>query len=165
MQHRSLLVFWAAVMGILNSIVVAAATPAPEFSRYPAVPERIPRPKEPDVRRGSAHQYRTMIRIGAVQGPDFAGHYTLVTWGCGVACQGLAIVDARNGKVHFPKALALNAYQAVTDKTPPFDYRIDSTLLIVAGSPDDRKPAGLYYYRWTGSELQLLRYERREWPR
>lgn len=165
MARRPLLVLWVALLGALNAIVVAAATPAPEFSRYPAVPERIPKPKDPDVRRGQAHRYRTMIRIGAVQGPDFAGHYTLVTWGCGVACQGFAIVDARTGQVHFPKALALNAYQAVTDGTPPFAYRLDSTLLVVAGSPDDGRPAGLYYYRWTGSELRLLRFERRVWPR
>ena len=67
-----------------------------------------------------ARRLRTMLRIGAASGPNFAGHYTPVTWGCGVACQEFAIVDAKSGRVR---------------------------------------------YQWTGTDLELLHYERPAWPR
>jgi len=43
--------------------------------------------------------YRTRLRDGAKKGPNFAGHFTLVAWGCGSSCQEWAIVDARTGQV------------------------------------------------------------------
>ena len=43
--------------------------------------------------------YRTRLRDGAKKGPNFAGHFTLVAWGCGSSCQEWAIVDARTGHV------------------------------------------------------------------
>src|ERR1051325_7876212 len=33
------------------------------------------------------------------QGPNFAGHYFAIRWGCGTGCARMAIVDASNGKV------------------------------------------------------------------
>src|SRR5437763_667802 len=56
---------------------------------------------------------------GASKGPNFAGHYTAVTWGWGTECQTLAIVDARTGRVYFaPSPLRLGA-----------EYRRDSSLI------------------------------------
>src|SRR5438105_1150903 len=34
----------------------------------------------------------------APDGPNFAGHYTVVTWGCGTECQMHAILDGRTGQ-------------------------------------------------------------------
>jgi hypothetical protein len=42
-------------------------------------------------------RFRTRIRKGAPDGPNYAGHYTVITWGCGVECQMHAIVDAKTG--------------------------------------------------------------------
>lgn len=46
-----------------------------------------------------AYLYRTTIRDQAKEGPNFAGHYTVATWGCGTECEGYAIVDAITGRV------------------------------------------------------------------
>jgi hypothetical protein len=46
-----------------------------------------------------AWRLRTMIRQGARNGPNFAGHYTVASWGCGTECQMHAVLDARTGKV------------------------------------------------------------------
>lgn len=109
--------------------------------------------------------FRTILREGAKVGPNFAGHFTIVTWGCGTACQRLAIVDAKNGQVFFPPQLQPNAYHTVTDGADPFQYRQDSELLIVTGTPMDREKEGIYYYRWNGKYLKQLRYIAKTWPR
>lgn len=67
-----------------------------------------------------ARRFRTMLREGAAKGPNFAGHDTVVTWGCGTACQMAAVVDAGDGKVSFaPFTTSMGA-----------SYRLDSRLFI-----------------------------------
>ncbi len=61
-----------------------------------------------------------------MRGPRFAGHYTVVTWGCGTERRMLAIVDAgTDGVCVVPNPLRLGAV-----------YRKDSSLL---GAIDVRK--------------------------
>jgi hypothetical protein len=45
--------------------------------------------------------FRTVLRNGATNGVNFAGHYTVVIWGCGTSCQSFAIIDQIDGKVDF----------------------------------------------------------------
>jgi hypothetical protein len=52
-----------------------------------------------------AREFRTMLRTNAEQGVNFAGHYVVVTWGCGSDCRSIAIIDARNGNVYFTPSL------------------------------------------------------------
>jgi hypothetical protein len=151
---------------IVFSGSVGAQIREPTFEQYPAVVSSITVPAK--VRLEShpkARTYRTVLRGGAKEGPNFAGHYTIVTWGCGTACQEVGIVDAKNGEVFFPRQLQPNAYQAVTDETPPFQYRLDSKLLVVAGSPLDRDDnIGIHYFLWTGRNLKQLLYVPKVWP-
>jgi hypothetical protein len=46
-----------------------------------------------------AKLFNTTITQQLSDGPNFAGHYTVATWGCGTECQGFAIVDAVTGDV------------------------------------------------------------------
>lgn len=105
-----------------------------------------------------ARRLRTVLREGAARGPNFAGHYALVQWGCGSACQSFAIVDLRTVRVTFtPRPLSVGA-----------DYRLDSELLVVdppegwlesygADATDAvGGNAASYYYRWDGRRLILL---------
>src|SRR5882672_4908831 len=62
------------------------------YTGSPAVP-RLDRSLTPNE-----WQYRTAIRKAAPDGPNFAGHYTVVTWGCGTECQMHAILDGRTGQ-------------------------------------------------------------------
>ena len=75
---------------------------APRPRDYPV--HKIYRGKPAPVRLESpkAKLYRTVLRKGAKGGPNFAGHYTVIAWGCGLDSFELAVVGAMTGKVWFP---------------------------------------------------------------
>lgn len=74
-------------------------------------------------------------------------------------------MDAITGDVHFPSELRLNAYDTITDETEPFQFQLNSRLLVLAGKPNDAEVTGLFYYEWTGTDFRLLRITPRTWPR
>jgi hypothetical protein len=73
-------------------------------------------------------RYRTRISEGYKGGANFAGHYTIAIWGCGMDCQSLAIIDNANGKIY-------GSY--ITEKLTgghgsfSLDFNINSTLLVI----------------------------------
>ena len=92
----------------------------PAFDQFPVAPTTLSKVMAPDVSSGEARTYRTMLREGAKVGVNFAGHYTVVMWGCGVPCKQLALIDRRTGTVYFfPVEVALGA-----------EYRVDSALFV-----------------------------------
>ena len=52
-----------------------------------------------EASHSDAHTYKSALREGMAQGVNFAGKYTVVTIGCGTACQQHFIVDRENGKI------------------------------------------------------------------
>jgi hypothetical protein len=55
--------------------------------------------------------YRTRIRDGVRQGPNFAGRYSLIQFGCGTGCSGVFFTDVSTGKVFsFPRGGEANMY-------------------------------------------------------
>lgn len=119
---------------------------------------------KPDLRTDpDSYGFRTRIREGCA--PDtinFAGHYTIVEWGCGAECVQLAVVDRINGRVFY------------STRYIPFDtadghwlsqYRNDSRMIIVnSGLLEDypgyclqnswRKPE---IYEWKGNGFVKLK--------
>ncbi len=96
-----------------------------------------------------ARQFRTRLTEGAKQGPNFAGRYTIVEWGCGTNCQQVAVVDARTGRVSDWLTTELGS-----------DYRLDSRLFIK--NPDLEECAQLEwckteYYRFESGKFMLLK--------
>ena len=93
--------------------------------------------------------FRTRLREGAAPGPNFAGHYTVVLWGCGTSCQIVSVIDARTGRLSRQTLLTANGVR----------YRRDSRLLL-ADPPDPDQPADCAscgtpaYYVWEGGELR-----------
>jgi len=74
-----------------------------------------------------AYSFRTQIRTQCKEaGVNFAGHYTIVKWGCGSPCQQVAIVDRINGKIYFSKLPEINNEIAFELKCRP-----DSRMLII----------------------------------
>jgi tetratricopeptide (TPR) repeat protein len=139
---------------------------SPDFDDYPA--QNIYRGKPAKANVGShprARKYRTMLREHAGEGPNFAGRYTVVTWGCGTACRELAIVDARTGTVAFPANLKYVDYNMVTDDSEPIEHRPGSRLLVVRGRPNGAGGTGIFCYLWDGRKLKLLKSMPKEWPR
>lgn len=101
-----------------------------------------------------ARMFRTRLREAAPKGPNFAGHMTVVTWGCGTSCQAVALIDARNGRVYFGPTASLGV-----------KHRLDSRLLAVNPPEEVKKAYGdpppdwgtPEYYVWNGSRLAKIK--------
>jgi hypothetical protein len=137
------------------------APQAPRFDSFPANASlgRTPVPIALDS-HPEARTWGTRLAEGAKHGPNFAGHFTLVAWGCGTDCTQIAVVDARDGRVFFPRDLQtihwVNVHEEVL-KDGALRYRKDSTLLLAVGAPnEDGTQRGVSYYHWTGSGFVLM---------
>lgn len=57
--------------------------------------------KKPNFKSNlKAKKFITRIKEACKNGINFAGHYTLVTIGCGTACQFTILVDRKNGYIY-----------------------------------------------------------------
>jgi len=125
-----------------------------EFKNLPALPDFSSNP--------DALLFITKITEGAKEGPNFAGQYTIIEWGCGTECQSGVVVDAKTGTI-YSTHLPLSAFGR--------DFRIDSNLLIIDPPetiesrypyyPYDESgklPAWLYseYYKWENNQFVLV---------
>ena len=68
-----------------------------------------------------AEEFRTRITEKVEEGPNFAGRYVYVEWGCGARCGAGAVVDPESGEI--VEFGILNSHGV--------DYELESKLLIV----------------------------------
>ncbi len=143
---------------LISAAAAVAETPLPRFADYPVKEWFTGKPVPPDFKNDpDAKRFATRIREGATKGPNFAGRYTIIEWGCGSECQSFAIVDAKTGAIF----------------SPPFStawgmmYRLDSSLLIVnpvtpEAAAGDWVPGWLVtgFYVWDGSQLNKVQEDR-----
>lgn len=126
----------------------------PQFEDFPVRDFYKGRPAAVDLSSNTlARSYRTRLRKGAKKGPNFAGHYTIVDWGCGSNCQVYAVVDAHTGKVYQTNGGERGA-----------SFTVGGSLFI--GDPPD-PPIGPYpddpveslparYYVWRNNKFILI---------
>lgn len=70
------------------------------FTEY-EVPIYTGKLAEPDFKSNpDAEIFISRITEGCKEGVNFAGHYTLIYWGCGTSCQYGVIVDRKTGKIY-----------------------------------------------------------------
>src|SRR5437867_8720028 len=101
----------------------------PQYDEYPASGTSQGIPAAPDLSsHPMAGRYRTVLRDAAKKGPDFAGHYTLVRIGCGTSCVMVALVDAVNGRVYFPRGLHMVQWGGWWHEPYGPEYRLSSRL-------------------------------------
>ncbi len=143
-------------VAIVLSVLLVAANPVhsqdvPQsypFARYPAQGLYKGGPVPPKLTSPTQHQFRTVLRKGAQKGPNFAGHYTVVEWGCGSNCVVFAVVDAVNGKVYD------SGMPSVNDEYPcGLLYRIESRLFVVEKSSTPNGDCKARFYTWDGSRF------------
>ncbi|TLS78237.1 hypothetical protein FE236_00315 [Mariprofundus erugo] len=140
-------------------------TDAPKFEAYSSGDVFKGEPALPDVKSDPRSKlFRTAIREGARRGPNFAGHYTIVSWGCGAATACWAIVDAQSGEVFHPANLQttdnVNIDYAIADADDRLvQYRPDSKLLVVIGGiNEDPELRGISYFVWEHNALNRIRF-------
>lgn len=124
----------------------------PRFEEYPSTRLFTGRPAPALVESAPyGRMYRTRLRQGSSEGPNFDGAFTVVVWGCGSNCQVVAVVDAKTG----------NLSEQTLRTTNGVAFRRDSRLLIAdpvhAGDPplDTCAACGVpAAYEWNGSRFE-----------
>jgi hypothetical protein len=144
---------------VLTSSVLVQGVSLPRFEDYPAAKDFSGKPVATIIAGKQARYYRTRIRPGAKDGPNFSGHYTVVTWGCGSGCLWFAAVDARTGRVYFnPKAANVSTVPYQDEDS--LQYRIDSRLLVVSGvvfGLRHEQSESKFYFEWRNHRFKLLK--------
>lgn len=137
----------------------AAPKAAPTFGDHPVkasdrADAGVPRPPLRLSTR-TARRYTTVIHNAYQEPPNFAGHLRVASWGCGTDCRNIAVLDQRSGRVFtFPGVNAISG--AMGNSEERVDFRLDSRLLIVAGSFDNERVERKFYYLWTGDRLRRI---------
>jgi hypothetical protein len=111
---------------------VAAASPTIKVKRpnaidFPVQGRFTGKTVLPDFKRRDRefNSFRTRIREGMREGPNFAGHYTLIQIGCGAGCSFAIVADNQTGRpASFPRGGEGNMYLNL-------DYSRDSRLVAV----------------------------------
>jgi len=152
MTSRQDRIFLAITIGIaLLGTTVSAQMPGPQgtstaqrenpprFEDFPVVEEFHGKLTRVDLSsHPNARTFRTRLREGAQKGPNFAGHYALVDWGCGNECGTSLIIDLQTGKVY---GLAEPLSKPPLGFSRGVSFRLTSKLLIVdPPCPKDYNP-------------------------
>jgi len=141
---------WLAFVLTASGWAQTMSSKLPKFEDYPVTKTFKGAPVPPHIVTPEERRYRTVIRQGVSKGwgvddeltggemkgpgPNFAGHYIIVTWGCGSPCLMAAIVDLKAGRI-FPPPFHPgpgHSYFQVRWEFPSkaLDYRLNSRLLI-----------------------------------
>ena len=115
-----------------------------------------------------ARSYKTALRRGIQSGPNFAGHYALVVWGCGSSCADFAVVDLKNGSaINIPGVTSISGVRLNADADEflkegyhdvwGFRYKLSSNLLVLVGTiNEDNSRQGAFYYALSGNVFKLI---------
>ena len=129
---------------------------SPQYADFAVAPETIDTRPALKLNNAFAREYRTSLREALRDRPvDFAGHYVMVTHGCGTTCMTGGWVDAISGEAT-PLPVILDTFGPF-EIDDPLLFRLDSRLLVTLGAArgdEERPEAG--YYEWTGTELRPL---------
>jgi hypothetical protein len=158
----------------------------PRFEDYPVTEVFKGSPAVPILATPEDRMYRTRIREGVSKGwgvirdgkeqpgPNFAGHYFAIEWGCGVPCVMMVVVDALTGKIyHLPLAVGTKGSQKIGVpffglRSAEVNFRPTSRLLTMDTCPEqsEKPDAACYshYFLWENNAWKLLRRVRIESP-
>ena len=153
--------FQLALSAVSISIASDQKPPSPDEYRVTELFQGKPAPVDLNS-HPKASLFRTRLREGARTGPNFAGHFTIVEWGCGSSCLSLALVESSSGKVIFPDEISPVFFAGNPDLSEEnidygLIYNLDSRLLIIHGIPSNKKNGGSYYYSFENDHFKLIK--------
>lgn len=152
--------FLTASSALAADIPASPCAPAalPSYEDFAAAPETIA--ERPALKRDTAfaREYRTRLSEGLRELPiNFAGHYVMVTFGCGSTCLYGGMVDARTGEATALPFLVDSFGSDKVDIDDPLLYRVDSRLVIILGMlRDEDEIPRQYFFEWTNEKLTPL---------
>lgn len=127
--------FLVAVAALTVSLATtSAAQPSVQdsFARFPVTSIYRGPPVMPNFagRDRGFRDFRTRIRNGIRQGPNFAGRYKVIQFGCGTGCSDVLVADVSSGHIYdFPRG-------GEDDQMLQLEYRISSNLIRTWWVPD-----------------------------
>ncbi len=121
---------------------------SPRFQDYPVL-EKYKGKNARLILSHNDRKYRTRLMIASKQKPNFAGHYILTAWGCGMECRMGAVIDARTGNViWFPFTICCWG-SGVPENFEPIEFRLDSNLIVVNGARNEKEgDNGKHFYKF-----------------
>lgn len=149
---------------------VMAQKRLPRFEDYP-VNERYAGKTAPLILSSpEVREYRTRLREGSREKPNFAGHFIIWTWGCGGGgCLEGGIIDVRNGRVVLLPSVCCGSFDSTGNEIHyPLEYHVNSSLIVLYGhiAQDDRSgplpksvrhQEAVFYYKVENDCLKLIR--------
>jgi len=133
----------------------------PYFEDFPVSEEFRGLPVSPNFSANLDRlRFVTRITEGAKKGPNFAGHYTIIEWGCGTECLSGVIVDAKTGTIYsipwsgFGREFQIDSYLLIIN--PP--EIIESRYPYYPYDQSGKLPTWVYseYYKWENNQFVLI---------
>ena len=135
-----------------------AAAPAPRFEDYPVRVVYKGRPARVRLDSKTARMFRTRLREDSRGGPNFAGRYAFVLWGCGSGCAQSGVVDLKTGRAYFPPVEYHDIIDMQDEQARRRFFRLDSRLLVLTKWHYDRwQSYTAWYFLFDGARFRLLR--------
>jgi len=150
----------AIAMALIFVALAAQSVPSrPSFDDYAVKDIYKERPAQPIINQDQ-RSFRTRIRDGAKSPVEFAGHYTVPSFGCGTECSAFFIVDSITGKVYDGFGIADLPERRLKRQTGDQPLRIQfnpsSRLLKVNGCPNEHDCGYYDYVMVDGKGLKLV---------
>ena len=154
---------------------------SPRFEDYPVTEMFTDTPAAPVLSIPETRRYRTRIQNGLKKGsdvwigtsknpsravgPNFAGKYFVIRWGCGSQCVMMATVDAKTGTIYEPPLANKGSLNVPLDNLSDMevDFRSNSSLLVLRNACrnfKDRNSCGVYYFDWKNNSFALVKFVR-----
>lgn len=152
--------YWTFTLLVATAAVPQVLQPRPDFTEYSVTTIYRGRPASPVLNK-EQRIFRTVIREGAKNEVEFAGHYTVPRFGCGAGCSAFYIVDSINGKVYsgFGVSDLPDKWRKKhsSHEFNRWEFHRDSRLLKINGCPNETN-CGFYDYEMAdGMGLRLVR--------
>jgi hypothetical protein len=164
---------------IIDLVILASAQgQPPRFEDYAVTEIFTGKPAVPLIETPLERMYRTRIREGAMKGwgvfrdgkeqpgPNFAGHYFVIQWGCGTACLMMVLADGLTGKIYYPpQAIGHAGNQRIGLPMYGFspaevEFRVASRLFKLRACPEQSNkphaPCYSYDYLWQDNKWRQL---------
>lgn len=166
---------------VFSAFAQKPSAPIPRFEDYRVQEILQGTPAQPILTTPEERRVRTVIRNGVSKGwgaedatgreltgpgPNFAGHYAIITWGCGSPCLMATIVDLKTGRVYpppFHHGPGHSYFQVpwAFPLEPPLEYRLNSRLFVARiceGTDGDGsgKNCGAHYFVMSDNGPKLV---------
>lgn len=145
------------ILSLTLTSVVFTQNRLPRFKEYPVL-ESYFGANAPLVLKRDDMMFRTRLREASKEKPNFAGHYILTTWGCGTTCLMGAVIDAKNGRVHWWNFSICCWGFDVDDRFQPIEFRLNSSLIVFSGARNEKEgDVGAHFYKFENGRFVHVR--------